>query len=59
MSAYEYTWGVDRTGYYCHLKFDIDFAVLESNFELPGSIVMDIKRQTLDCLNTYSLIKKS
>jgi len=57
--AYDFMWGNNRTGYFCHLKRDIDFEGLEKNFKFPESIVIDKKNQTIDCHNTYSLIAKS
>ncbi len=54
-----YIWGNNRTGYFCHLEKDIDFDGISEKFILPPSIKVDIKNQTIDCLNTYSIIKKS
>ena len=56
--AYDFMWGNDRTGYFCHLKKDIDFDGLESNFEFPQSLKIDRDKQMIDCFNTYSVIKK-
>jgi hypothetical protein len=52
-----FLWGNNRTGYFCHLKNEIDFKQLLSVFDLPDTIQIDTEKQTIDCLNTYSLIK--
>lgn len=56
-SLHPYLWGNDRTGYFCHLQDDIDFEGIRKNFDLPASIKINEKEQTIDCMNTYSLIK--
>lgn len=56
-SLHPYLWGNDRTGYFCHLRDDIDFEGIRKNFDLPASIKINEKEQTIDCMNTYSLIK--
>ncbi len=58
-SVNSYLWGNNRTGYFCHLKNDIDFEGVKKVFDLPSSIKLNEKTQTIDCFNTYSLIKKS
>lgn len=54
-----FLWGNNRTGYFCHLKNDIDFEGVKDNFELPDSIKLNEGAQTIDCFHTYSLIKKA
>lgn len=56
--ATPYIWGNNRTGYFCHLKNDIDFHGIKENFELPDSIKLNEEKQTIDCFNTYSIIRK-
>jgi hypothetical protein len=56
-SVNKYLWGNNRTGYFCHLNDPIDFDELETVFELPESIKWNEKNQSIDCYNTYSLIK--
>lgn len=53
----DFLWGNNRTGYFCHLKGNIDFALLRENFEFPDTVVVNEDLQTIDCHNTYSLIK--
>lgn len=55
--AHEFVWGNNRTGYFCHLKGDIDFSVLMDRFQFPPTIVVNQENQTIDCQNTYALIK--
>lgn len=57
-SSNSFLWGNNRTGYFCHLKEEIDFKGILDNFELPESIKLDEKSQTIDCFNTYSMIRK-
>ncbi|WP_444887000.1 hypothetical protein [Microbulbifer sp. JMSA008] len=57
VSNNDFLWGNNRTGYFCHLKGDIDFSLLRDNFEFPDSIVLNEDLQTIDCQITYSLIK--
>lgn len=56
-SVNSYLWGNNRTGYFCHLQNDIDFDGIKKAFDIPDSIKIDEKTQTIDCFNTYSLIK--
>lgn len=58
-SINEYIWGNNRTGYFCHLKHDIDFSNLKSHFDFPESIKINEQEQTIDCQNTYSIIRKT
>lgn len=58
VSANSFLWGNNRTGYFCHLKNNIDFEGVKEIFNIPDSIKIDEDAQTIDCLNTYSLIKK-
>lgn len=58
-SSNSFLWGNNRTGYFCHLQKDIDFEELKTRFDLPDSIKLNEKEQTIDCFNTYSLIKKA
>lgn len=39
--ATDYRWGSNQTGYFAILKNPIDFNLIERNFELPPSIVLD------------------
>lgn len=57
-SVNPYLWGNNRTGYFCHLQDDIDFDGIKKTFDLSESIRLDEKSQTIDCFNTYALIKK-
>jgi len=57
-SVNSFLWGNNRTGYFCHLQNDIDFDGVKKVFDIPDSIKLDEKSQTIDCFNTYSLIKK-
>lgn len=56
-SQNDYIWGVNRTGYFCHLVDKIDFDLLQENFDFPESIKLDEKDQTIDCFTTYTIIK--
>lgn len=58
-SINDYIWGNNRTGYFCHLKYEIDFKGILDRFELPESIKINQEKQVIDCLNTYSLIRKA
>lgn len=58
-SANSYLWRNNRTGYFCHLQDDIDFEGVRKTFDLPSSIKLNEKTQTIDCFNTHSLIKKA
>jgi len=58
-SSNSFLWGNNRTGYFCHLESDIDFEALKSNFHFPDSIKINEKTQTIDCFNTYAVIKKA
>lgn len=55
-SVNTYFWGNNRTGYFCHLRYDIDFNELKKVFDFPESIKLNEKNQTIDCFNTYSSI---
>jgi hypothetical protein len=57
-SVNTYLWGSNRTGYFCHLKNDIDFDGIRKDFDLPNSIKLNESTQTIDCFNTYAVIKK-
>ncbi|MAZ87635.1 MAG: hypothetical protein CL693_08310 [Cellvibrionaceae bacterium] len=58
-SVNQYIWGNNRTGYFCHLENDIDFNSLRKVFDFPESIKISEAKQTIDCFNTYTVIKKS
>lgn len=58
VSANEYIWGNNRTGYFCYLVNDIDFEDLDKNFIFPESMHIDVEKQIIDCVNTYTLIRK-
>lgn len=58
-SSNSFVWGNNRTGYFCHLKNDIDFEALKSKFDFPDSIKINEQTQTIDCFNTYAVIKKA
>lgn len=55
--VHDFLWGNNRTGYFCHLKGDINFSALMERFEFPPTIVVNQENQTIDCQNTYALIK--
>ncbi|MCI2284314.1 hypothetical protein L3081_14140 [Colwellia sp. MSW7] len=57
-SVNQYIWGNNRTGYFCHLQKDIDFEGLKREFDFPESIKFNEEKQSIDCFNTYTLIKK-
>lgn len=57
-SSNDFIWGNNRTGYFCHLKNNIDFEAIKNKFEIPESIKINESKQTIDCFNTYALIKK-
>ena len=54
---HEYLWGVNRTGYFCHLTKDIDFNAVQTHFDIPPSIQLCEPEQRISCMNTYSNIK--
>lgn len=56
-SSNNFIWGSNRTGYFCHLKGKIDFAQLLETFDFPESIKLSEDNQSIDCFNTYSIIK--
>ena len=56
-SVNEYIWGINRTGYFCHLEKDINFDDLRRVFSFPDSIKIDEEKNTIDCFNTYTVIK--
>ncbi|KZY42031.1 MULTISPECIES: hypothetical protein [unclassified Oleiphilus] len=56
-SANEYIWGVNRTGYFCHLVKDINFEALRLHFDIPPSIELSETEQRISCMNTYTDIK--
>lgn len=58
-SANEYIWGCNRTGYFCHLNRDINFDGLREVFIFPESVKLDEVNHSIDCFNTYSIIKKT
>ncbi len=53
----DFIWGQNRTGYFCHLKYKINFDLLLSNFRFPETIKIDEENQIIDCLNTYTIIR--
>ena len=53
----QFLWGSNRTGFFAHFRNDIDFIKLKDTFYFPPSIQVDEISQTIDCLNTYSIIK--
>ena len=57
-SVNPYIWGNNRTGYFCHFKYDIDFDEILSLFEFPESIKVDKIAQKIDCFNTFTVIKR-
>ena len=58
-SSNSFVWGSNRTGYFCHLQNDIDIDGLRSIFDFPDSIKINEKSHTIDCQNTYTVIKKA
>jgi hypothetical protein len=54
--VYEYRWGENRTGFYCHLAEPLDFALLESTFELPSFVKLNRQKDSIDCHQTWTLI---
>lgn len=53
----DFFWGNNRAGYFCHLKRNIDFALLREKFIFPESVVLNEGLQTIDCHKTYSIIR--
>ena len=53
----QFIWGSNRTGYFAHFRNDIDFKKLKDTFDFPSSVRLDVALQTIDCFNTYSLIR--
>lgn len=56
-SANDFLWGNNRTGYFCHLRNEIDFDDLLSVFIFPDTVTLNEEAQTIDCLISYSVIK--
>lgn len=56
-SVNDYLWGVNRTGFFCHLANEIDFEELRANFTFPDSVKLNAEEQSIDCHNTYSVIR--
>ena len=56
-SSNDFIWGVNRTGYFCHLVEDIDFKALHSHFDIPESIQVSEIEQRISCMKTYADIK--
>lgn len=46
--ATSYRWGSNPTGYFAILKHSIDFALIESEFEFPSTVVMNQKYGEID-----------
>ncbi len=48
---------MDRDGWKCDLKKPIDFNLIASKFELPSSIVISEKNNSILCQNTWVEIR--
>lgn len=46
--ATTYRWGSNPTGYFAILKNPIDFDLIEANFELPESIILNKRYGEID-----------
>jgi hypothetical protein len=57
--AHDYRWGENRTGFFCHLKKPIDFALVEASFELPSFILLNRADDSIECDITWATIKGS
>lgn len=47
--AHDYRWGENRTGFFCHLKKPIDFALIEASFDLPTFILLNRADGSIEC----------
>jgi hypothetical protein len=54
--SHEYRWGENRTGFFCHLKKPIDFALVEASFELPSFILLNRPDDSIECAITWATI---
>lgn len=48
---------MDRDGWKCDLKMPIDFKLVSSNFEIPPSIIISEKNNSILCQNTWVEIR--
>lgn len=56
-SAYEFLWGENRTGFFCHLSKPIDFDLIDRTFELPESVRLFPEQGSIECFVTRAMIK--
>jgi len=54
--AYEYRWSENRTGFFCHLRRPIDFALVEASFDLPHFILLNRSVGSIECEITWATI---
>lgn len=56
--ATDYRWGSNPTGYFCLLKNNIDFELIERTFDLPPSIQLMKEYGTVDYGLGTAIIRK-
>ena|SRR5688572_4961611 len=54
--AHPFRWGENRTGYFCHLREPIDFALVEASFELPPNILLNREEGSIECDISWATI---
>lgn len=55
--AYNFRWGSNWDGYYCHVTKPINFTKLEEMFDFPKSIILAKERNVIFCEKTRCVIK--
>jgi len=54
--ACDYRWGSNKTNFFCDLKWQIDFDLIENNFILPDYIQLNRNRSSIQCDKTWAEI---
>jgi hypothetical protein len=55
--SYDFAWGQDRTGYFCHLQKPLDFDLIEATFELPDFVTLRREDDAIECEKTWATIR--
>jgi hypothetical protein len=54
--AHEFKWGENRTGFFCHLRKDLDFDLIDKTFELPPFVRQHRENNSIECDKTWATI---
>lgn len=54
--ANDFKWGIDRTGYYCHLVERLNFDLVDKSFEIPPFIKLNRQNDSIECAQTWAVI---